>query len=89
MKRQYLAISAAIHLTILCFIAFRNESKSTLGNSRAINNLQISIYKKIKTNKIEPLTNTFEAMEAAPASDSNQSSERNANTVDRSKQTAG
>lgn len=87
MKRQYLAISTAIHLVILCFIVSSNNSKSTLGDNRAFNNLQISIYKKIGAQKNEPLKNVLQEKEAVSANALNQLNETNANTTVRPKQT--
>ena len=86
MKRQYLAISTAIHLVILCFIVSSNNSKSTLGDNRAFNNLQISIYKKIGAQKNEPLKNVLQEKEAVSANALNQLNETNANTTVRPKQ---
>ena len=87
MKRQYLAISTAIHLVILCFIVSSNNSKSTLGDNRSFNNLQISIYKKIGAQKNEPLKNVLQEKEAVSANALNQLNETNANTTVRPKQT--
>lgn len=87
MKRQYLAISTAIHLVILCFIVSSNNSKSTLGDNRSLNNLQISIYKKIGAQKNEPLKNVLQEKEAVSANALNQLNETNANTTVRPKQT--
>ena len=87
MKRQYLAISTAIHLVILCFIVSSNNSKSTLGDNRAFNNLQISIYKKIGAQKNEPLKNVLQEKEAVSANALNQLNETHANTTVRPKQT--
>ena len=87
MKRQYLAISTAIHLVILCLIVSSNNSKSTLGDNRSFNNLQISIYKKIGAQKNEPLKNVLQEKEAVSANALNQLNETNAKTTVRPKQT--